>query len=691
MEGRAVERVYIGGVEPPRLTVEQVLNRLREQALSSSVEVLHHNIHLESKYVHFDAVTVGDADPSSPSPVEVIRKLFHNVVWKGCKLKVERARPHLLDRLAHEREQRRASTLADEESNAPVQRLAVGIRNDAPTHQTDKSNPPTQPHRRFLRVRSRFQQEAHMVDTKPIVVTSWEDFQRQHRKRRAPRSSKPASSKPAAKYESVVVAAKPQPVRAVHLRFDIPDAADKPVDDQTSLSLVDDSRAMSSMAKSSSSTRSSSSDESGDDTGVQENSTQDGERNGKATSGYVWSDDDDATEESIIDENDKSFEKNAIKQLSSGLSAPSFESVNGSESDSSIRHQPGRRVADSNPPLSDGDDEGEEEASIVMKNSEDSDDALLQKDVESNLHVLAQIFPAIDAQPLKLRNRAQTVDSDGIPTTTSNRAGDVAPGWGASGQILRYDPTRQDASSFVVQAENDATMEAERSPGITSTTNGTPSSTADAAIRNEENSGESEGSEIRVQPPEGAETAEDGAHGSRKHLYHQDKLEAVFREAREEPTTVSQDSAAPSQSGAAFAFSFTLDEETGASAGATHAQAASTPFAFSFGLGDSTNRAEPVDIAGHDIIPVEEVVQETEGSTKRRRLDAPFSEVELDFYIRQFLTGNGGDRILENVDEWRNDEAVKAQWLKERAVLTLDWKRKHKAAKARRTSSMRKG
>ena len=233
---RAVERVYIGGVEPPRLTVEQVLHRLREQAISSSIEVLQDNIHLESKYVHVNAVSVGDTDPSSPSPVEVIRKLFHNVVWKGCKLKVERARPHLLDRLAQEREQRRSAILAKAEIE---QCIADGVQNDdAPARQFDKSHPLPQTHRRFLRVRSRFQQEAHMVDTKPVVVTSWEDFQRHHRKRRAPRTAKPPSSKTTAKNESQLVAAKPQPVRAIHLRFTVPDAAEKPVDAQ-SMSLVE--------------------------------------------------------------------------------------------------------------------------------------------------------------------------------------------------------------------------------------------------------------------------------------------------------------------------------------------------------------------------------------------------------------------------------------------------------------------
>jgi hypothetical protein len=415
----------------------------------------------------------------------------------------------------------------------------------------------------------------------------------------------------------------------------------------------------------------------------------DGDRNEASQShtGYVWSDDESKTEEMRIDPNDDVFAKTttgeSVKHPSSGLSASSFDVVVGSETGSSIRHRPGRSGADSIPSSSDENDE----TPIAEKTSEDSDENLLQKDVESNLHVLAQIFPAVDTQPLKLRRRSQVVDSEGISKAAPTRTGDAAPGWGTSGQILRYDPTRQDASTFVVQAESCPTIETMVSQNVTSGTNGDLSSKPEVTVHTEKDSGEFEENEIQFQPPEVAEGVAHGTQDRRTHLYNQDKLEAVFREAREEPPTFTQDPAEQSKSGSSFAFSFTLDGEAGAPTGAIMAQG--VPFAFSFGLDDIAKRDDLVEISGQEII-AEERGQESEELTKRRRLDAPFSNEELDSYIHQFLTTNGGGRILVNVEEWRNDEALKAQWLKERAVLTLDWKRKHKTANARRTANTRK-
>jgi hypothetical protein len=52
---------------------------------------------------------------------------------------------------------------------------------------------------------------------------------------------------------------------------------------------------------------------------------------------------------------------------------------------------------------------------------------------------------------------------------------------------------------------------------------------------------------------------------------------------------------------------------------------------------------------------------------------------------------NDGERIIRDVDGWRNDPTVKDKWLKERLALTQDWKRKRKFALAKKEKRGRHG
>jgi hypothetical protein len=189
----------------------------------------------------------------------------------------------------------------------------------------------------------------------------------------------------------------------------------------------------------------------------------------------------------------------------------------------------------------------------------------------------------------------------------------------------------------------------------------------------------------------GAEGASDDSPARLRHIYEQDKLEAVFREAREDLSTPHEAPGAQSTDGSgSFAFGFQVGEgsDKGGAAGSSDAPAASSSFAFAFGLGNSEPAAEDGDPIDVDVGANDGDSEIDDGPrVKRRCLGSAFSEEELDSYIHRFLTGNGGDRILADVDEWRKDESLKAQWVKERTQLTLDWKRKHKAAKARSRNS----
>ena len=69
------------------------------------------------------------------------------------------------------------------------------------------------------------------------------------------------------------------------------------------------------------------------------------------------------------------------------------------------------------------------------------------------------------------------------------------------------------------------------------------------------------------------------------------------------------------------------------------------------------------------------------GRPRRRGLMLPDSAV--DHYYNKFFELNDGLAIQRDPDGFRNDEAVKADWHKERHALTQDWKRKRKFALSR--------
>ena len=88
------ERIYIGGLDPPRLTALEVASHLDSIA----------GVQIRSKYLVSDDKTFFfiNAVTEEGSALEKIAKQYNNVTWKQCKLVVQAARPHLLERLALE-------------------------------------------------------------------------------------------------------------------------------------------------------------------------------------------------------------------------------------------------------------------------------------------------------------------------------------------------------------------------------------------------------------------------------------------------------------------------------------------------------------------------------------------------------------------------------------------------------------
>ena len=179
---------------------------------------------------------------STPSPpkkaaptttvLDVIKKSYNNVKWKGCILKVEPAKLHFLDRLRVEREGEEALAsssalrdspitssllcskgegggatsvasnivLCDDDSDSDGETTAgSSTANTNPTTTATTSTvdggslpppipptttPPTNRIRRHLRIRKQHGQEAYMVDTKPLVNINYKDLHFTLRKQR---------------------------------------------------------------------------------------------------------------------------------------------------------------------------------------------------------------------------------------------------------------------------------------------------------------------------------------------------------------------------------------------------------------------------------------------------------------------------------------------------------------------------
>jgi hypothetical protein len=176
------ERIYIGGLDPPRLTATDILRRLRS---IDQIEIFpvgstpgkgNDDDHLidTKPYLHLQAISKEDGR----SALDMIAKQYHNVKWKGCKLAVEAAKPHFLERLEEERRQRATGELHSQpvnDSNDDLQDDTVGI--DLSLHDRHQAITTSSLPRR-LRVRKKFGEEAFHIDTTPWTVLSWNNFNR---------------------------------------------------------------------------------------------------------------------------------------------------------------------------------------------------------------------------------------------------------------------------------------------------------------------------------------------------------------------------------------------------------------------------------------------------------------------------------------------------------------------------------
>ena len=108
-----LHRIYVGGINPPKLTVETVEQRMKS-TLGNRIEFVSFD-HSQGKgsewgedsrtffFVSARGPKIGDEE-TAVNPTDLLVKEYHNVKWKGCTLKVEPAKLSFLDRLKVERE-----------------------------------------------------------------------------------------------------------------------------------------------------------------------------------------------------------------------------------------------------------------------------------------------------------------------------------------------------------------------------------------------------------------------------------------------------------------------------------------------------------------------------------------------------------------------------------------------------------
>jgi hypothetical protein len=716
----SVERIYIGGLEPPRLKGSEILSRLKSL---SDVEIQSVIADEDKTFVHLTAVSKGDA-----SALQIISKAYHNVKWKGCRIMVASAKPHFLERLAEEIRQRqegkeKAAVLATDPQQKPESK-----------HIQDPNIP------RRLRIRRRFGDEAFHVDTKPVVAEDWSNFSRaihKVRKRREKHFNKTDEEASASHSTSFMN-------RAVHLRF-----SDQHKKTTATVGKTDDSAQADLLTEasgggddnvvSSSSSEDEGSVSSKEDADNNLEKVNDPEKGKK--SDYGWSDDsasedeDDGGEDKIHESKEDgqmapSTEPTANKKepIAQGYEWSSDESSSDDELDRTVSKRPFKPHAATDEFAAGMDDFNDDYNANEPDWAQETEDSQVDRaessdlvtDVSGNLNVLSSIFPGMsNAQPVAQLETATGVASE------SGKEKEREPsrsGWGAGGLMLRFDPNAKSAQQFLVdetgkvedEAENDEDKdsrveeEAKDDEVMASGSDGDSDEDSERSVKDVEAETKPE---IEREEEEGSDgeskseaLKEEPAEEEVNRVYEQEKLEGVFRNAREAWHGVGGSAAetpvdAPATSGSSmpstgvsFSFGFDLGKPEEKKEPKT-AVGSVAGFSFSFSLGeDQTEQQEIQTPAGieqknsvEEVDTKNEMISAPDEATPevRRRKGSALPGDVLESYQCTFFSLNDGNIIMEDVDGYRRDEGVKEQWNHERQTLTLDWKRKRKFAQSR--------
>ena len=211
-----IQRVWVGGLNPPHLTVEMVQKRMKasfeekfdilsfddDNGGSDKLKAKYQTAWGEDNRTFFfltakskskskskksksSSTTSSSPPPSSapekasPSPmtpIELISKQYHKVKWKGCSIQVEPAKLHFLQRLEIERieakqekERKILEKIETEKKQKEAEEKALLDAKNGIIISSSK--------KRHLRIRKKHGEEAYMVDTKPLETNNWNECQ----------------------------------------------------------------------------------------------------------------------------------------------------------------------------------------------------------------------------------------------------------------------------------------------------------------------------------------------------------------------------------------------------------------------------------------------------------------------------------------------------------------------------------
>ncbi|KAL3911146.1 MAG: hypothetical protein SGILL_007398 [Bacillariaceae sp.] len=651
------ERIYIGGLDPARLCASDILRRLKaidRIKISSSAATED-----TKPYLHVEAIS---GDPGH-SALEIIAKQYHNVKWKGCKLVVEAARPHFMERLAEERKQH---VMPDCEGDCLEDENASSIADVGrePKEIEMVSNLP-----RRLRVRKKFGEEAFHIDTKPwtsVESTLNDNVLDDAEEQESLQGSASANSDDVSaslSSESKAV----QQTKLVNTEEKSYEWSESEGDDDDD---DDDTCAEGTIAEGGPGTDihfSNRSDTHDLKTGFSDHDSRsfqptrsvggDQDESGGTQKTwkrdkYLWSSDEELSDEETpyytVHEKNKEFlkciEYSGADEFAAGL---------------------------------DG-DEGRVEEDMEEYDSTESatqQSSNLKDDVASNLDILSSIFPDMNAV------RPASVE---VIQATGSIPGKEPCGENIIQQqptiIPRYDPSMQSSQkhSGLENAGGDANEMVHKD--------------CQSSVDEASNGTNLEDSKDGLSDCEGKGLVDKFIAASlQETVYEQDKLESVFRDARDaweqkpsHASTFTLSTATEEQPSGVFTFGFALGDSSSTKAPPTTVEETSG-FSFSFDLASNPSSARGADASEESVRNLLPARAETGDAidtlrdrqatdvVRPRRRGLAFPEEDLSRYVGYFVSFDDGQYTHHDKEEW----------IRERHSLTLDWKRKRKYAMSR--------
>ena len=708
---------------------------------------------------------------SSTSALALIAKQFHNIKWKGCKIRVEAAMPHFLERLEDERKERMLH-----------QQQQQQVKGD----QQERQRQQQQVLPRKLRVRKRYGDEAVHVDTKPWDADSWQNFKRARTKLQK-WADKDKQSQQLLQQHPNQRQRSPQPTvhRAVHIRFSEHDEHEM----YAELNYEGDDGSFSSTSSSSSSSSSSSLGDSSD-SGSESEEDDDEKRLGgtkkmeKDEQRFVWSDDDDDSHREQESEmnNDESIEQVDDQKGTTRSDQVSHDDGGGGGGDDNVDHFTGvgqneaatlaasqdalRHKKSSGPyewSSDDDDDDDDESASGVVRvrksscpnhdqltcstkfvdfidkaetsaltksndefmagfddvddNDDDDDDSEsnsgegesteksnqdddrttqtnLVSDVNNNLNVLASIFPDMpNRKPATLMMEEKNVDENSGDEEGGLVNDQFSDGFGL---MPRFDPTSSSSQKYVIEGDTKAndkkrdTNEEAESEDKKTTEDEVDGDEDDPSENTErEPAGNKTDTNDNIEQPECTATADV------THVYHEVKLEGVFREAREAWQCDATAARSSSTGGGGFSFGFDLgdlDNHHSNLSGSRQPDMDNDTLSTRNKAANGLDRSDTaIDIlhqhvaSGSNEVDIVGSTTTTEHENQQHRpRGLLLPKADLMQHVDQFFSLNSGEDVsIDPVGYYSKNKQDQEDWKKERLALTMDWKRKRRLAGSR--------